>query len=182
MARSWRRASRAARSTASPTVYVILLPPLAPAYGAVSLSPLTTRTSSTGTPKPSAAICANAVFVPLMSTEPTTMLIVPSRSIRQTAFAGSMPPIQPPIATPTPTLTRPSAEAAGRGRRARSILRRSRHSRMPIFGHGCPVTMGSPGREAFLRRKSSGSIPMARASSSICDSMANVAWSAPGAR
>jgi len=31
-----------------------------------------------------------AVFVPLMSTEPTTMLMVPSRSIRQTALAGSI--------------------------------------------------------------------------------------------
>src|SRR5687767_10904373 len=46
-----------------------------------------------------------------MSTEPTMMLTVPSRSIRQAALAGSMPPIQPPTATPTPT-RRPSVLTA----------------------------------------------------------------------
>jgi hypothetical protein len=159
---------------------VILLPPLAPAYGAVSLSPLTTRTSPVGTPNASAAICANPVLVPLMSTEPTMMLSVPSRSMRQAAFAGSMPPIQPPTATPTPT--RRPAGALGRGRRPRSCCRRSRHSRSPIFGHGCPVTIGSPGLEAFLSRKSRGSMPVARASSSMSDSTTNVPCTAPGAR
>ena len=119
--------------------------------------------------------------MPLMSTVPTITLSVPSRSIRQTALAGSMPPIQPPMATPTPRRT-PCPGAGRRGRRSRSARSRFRHSERPIVGQGFSVTMGSPGFEAFLSRKSIGSMPIPRASSSITDSTAKVAWTAPGAR
>src|SRR3990170_626953 len=111
MAKSCCLASRAAFSTAAPTVYVILLPPLEPAYGAASVSALTTRMSPAGSSKTSEAIWAKAVLVPLMSTVPTMIDSVPSRSRRQTALAGSMPPIQPPRATPTPRFSRGSDPA-----------------------------------------------------------------------
>ena len=60
-------------------------------------------------PNVSAAIWANAVFVPVRSTEPSTTVSLPLESSRQTAVAGSMPPGQPPTAMPTP---RPCARAA----------------------------------------------------------------------
>ena len=66
----WLRAFSAACITATPTVYVVLLPALRPVIGATSVSPVVIFTLSMSTPYAVAAICASAMLVPAMSTWP----------------------------------------------------------------------------------------------------------------
>src|SRR5579883_2483347 len=58
----------------------------------MAVSPVSTLTRSSGTPKVSAAIMAKVVLVPVMSIEPIWTRRVPSGSTRQPAAAGSRPP------------------------------------------------------------------------------------------
>ena len=79
------------------------LPPLIGERGAAAVSAAMTDTSSAAMPRPSAAIVANPVIVPEMSTTPVTTVTRPSASSRQTAAAGCRLPGQAPTAMPTPS-------------------------------------------------------------------------------
>ena len=157
---------------------MILLPPLTPAYGALAVSALTTRTRSALTPNASAAIAAKVVWTPVMSATPVMTVIFPSESSRQAAAAGSYPPGHHPIARPTPSSSGSEWRFAHMG----WSPSRSRHSRAPNTLSSWPATVLSPGTSTLRRRSSSGSIPSRPASSSISDSTANAAGGAVGAR
>ena len=155
-----------------------MLPPLPPANGAASLSAVTTRTRSIGTPNASAASWVKIVFEPVRSTAPSKTVSVPSVLSRQFAADGSTPISQPPMATPTPSPLPFDFHSRYFGW-SRSF---SRHSFRPMFGHLLPFGSESPSTAQFLRRSSIGSMPRRLASSSTFDSSAKVACGAPGAR
>ena len=75
-------------------LYVILLPPLTPPYGADAVSAATTTTSSIGSPSTSAAMAWKTVSVPVMSATAVTTVTLPSELSLQTAEAGSIAPGQ----------------------------------------------------------------------------------------
>ena len=78
-----------------------------------SVSTVLTRTSSAlSMPKASAAMTCKLELVPVRSTEPIDTLSVPSDSSRHNAEAGSVPPNQPPSATPTPSFGPAAASSA----------------------------------------------------------------------
>ena len=79
------------------------------------MSAATTRTRSSGMPNASAAIVAKVVSVPLMSTEPVTIVMPPSESSRQAAAAGSRPPGHQPMPTPTASFSGRSPRACQSG-------------------------------------------------------------------
>ena len=86
---------------------------VAPECGAESVSTVVTRTvSALSIPNASAAMICKLECVPVRSTEPTETLSVPSDSNRHSAADGSVPPNQPPSATPTPSLGPASANSA----------------------------------------------------------------------
>ena len=65
------------------------LPPLPGETGALAVSAALTLTEAGSIPNVSAAMAANAVAVPVMSTAPVTIVRPPSRSNRQKAPAAS---------------------------------------------------------------------------------------------
>jgi len=69
---------------------MVLLPPLGPEKGAVSVSPERKSTWLTGTPNASAAIKARLVLLPLMSVDPTETDKIPSSFNWQVAVAPTV--------------------------------------------------------------------------------------------
>ena len=108
-----------------------------------------TVTCSTGTPNASAAMMANPLAAPLMSTAPVTTVSVPSGSRRHVAAAGCIEPGHTPIASPIPS------PGGRRSRRPQAgwCLSLSRHSMAPIGGQGASLACRSPSVTRFAARK-----------------------------
>src|SRR5919197_354776 len=71
--------------------------------------------------------------------------------------------------------------ALGPSQRAASAARRNVFAPR-TWRNTWPVPETSPSCTTFCKRNAYGSIPMARAIISVCDSTANTAWGSPGAR
>ncbi len=150
-----------------------------------SLSPIATRTRSSGTSSASAAIWVSAVRAPVpMSVAAIADVNVPSASARPCAVDGR--PGGPGRSTRRRRCRPASARrggrpGAGRGRPSRSA-RRPRAGRRRGCGSrtGCRVSGSISG--SLRMRSSIGSRPQATASSSIADSSANMPGHSPGAR
>ena len=168
-----RRASWAARRTAGPTEFVVLLPP-EPTPAGQRVSPTWTDTSCGRRPSSSATIIAIAVRKPVpMSCEPWKSSTEPSRW----TFTSAPTPLlrantyQLPLAMPMPRLRGPVVSPA-------FWLRRSQ----PMALAPASYWIRRTGLDSFFRLSSSGSMPSFSASSSMADSSANAPWEWPGAR
>ncbi|MGQ4810483.1 hypothetical protein NKDENANG_03954 [Candidatus Entotheonellaceae bacterium PAL068K] len=176
MSRICCRNCSAATFTVDPILRMMLLPALRGATGAVSVSPVRMPTRSKSTPSSSPAICCKALCVPLRSTEPVVMAIVPSAFIFSVLLPGMPREAQKPTAMPRPRfLALGLCQPDSRARRARISWRSAASS-------SAPIDERSPTRRAFFWRISSGSSPNREAIISICDSTAKVSCGLPGAR
>ncbi len=115
-----------------------------------------------------------------MSTQPVESATEPS--VRSCTAAAV--PISPETCdiTAKPTPRRRPARGGSAGAARCASRTRVRHSRSTQEGTGWPPKAVSPGRMAFFRRSSTGSMPSFAASSSICDSPAKLACGLPKPR
>ena len=140
-----------------------------------------TSTSSRSTPSSSAQIWAVAVVAapvpisvaPIMSdTDPSSLTLTPAAQKSALTFGWNLPFVKcVPHATPTP---RPGCGFATFSRQPMASAAFSRHSAMPQLVRVGPLIALSPGRDRFLSRNSTASIPSRSAIMSVWLSAAKV--------
>ncbi len=140
------RSAVIALTIAEPHEVVPIDPPASIANGS-ALSPMSTRTRSSGTSSASAAICVSTVRAPVpMSAAPMPTTNVPSAFARANADDGARRAGYVDDATPVPTSQRPSRRAPGAGSRPsqpkrsapsrRHCEQAARAERQPALGVG----------------------------------------------
>ncbi len=167
------RSAVIALTIAEPHEVVPIDPPASIANGS-ALSPMSTRTRSSGTSSASAATWVSTVRAPVpMSAAPMPTTNVPSAFARANADDGARRAGYVDDATPVPTSQGPSRRTPGVGSRPAHPKRSApsrRHWSRPRELNGSPVSGSVSG--SLRTRSSIGSRPAACASSSIAHSSA----------